>query len=139
LDPKRHSGDGERHADLRLTIRRKCPIEAGAHIVEVPAVDGQPLGWREQLAIGFGARERATIVFGMATGDLQKFAGAFELFATVYAGGIEQTVAREVAAKIGDDQRFGDEVPNVLDDLGWRNIGCHRNRGFQREITSEHR
>ena len=43
----------------------------------------------------------------------------------------------ELAAKIGGDQRFGDEVPDVIDDLGRSNIGSDGNRSFQREIARE--
>ena len=60
-------------------------------------------------------RECSKIVFGVPAGDLSKFAGALQLFATVQARGIEQTVARELAAKISNDQRFGDKAPDVTD------------------------
>ena len=59
----------------------------------------------------FGVSEHSTIIFGVTAGDLLKFAGALQLVDGVEARGIEQTVSRDLAAKIGGDQRFGDEVP----------------------------
>ena len=93
LHPKRHNRDGQRHADLRVTLGRERPIETGAHIVEMPAVNGQPLGLRQQLTLRFGMREHAKIVFGMTSGDLLKFTRAVQLLATVQARGVKQTVA----------------------------------------------
>ena len=46
LDPQRHNRNGQRHSDLRVTVGRKRPIETGAHIVEMPTVNGQPLSLR---------------------------------------------------------------------------------------------
>jgi hypothetical protein len=83
-------------------------------------------------------REHGTIIFGMTAGDLMKLAGAIQLLATVEARGIEQTVTWDLAVKIGGNQRFGNEAPDVIDGLGRCNIGYDGNRGFQREIACEH-
>lgn len=103
MNPQRHHGDGQRHGDLQITFRRICPLESGAHIVEMPLVNRQPLGLRQRLAIGIGACEHRTIIFGMASGDLLEFARALQLLECVEARGVEQAILGDFSAGIGCD------------------------------------
>ena len=54
LHPDGTGGGGQRDASLRVAIRRECPVETGAHIVDMAAIDGKPFGLRRQFALGFG-------------------------------------------------------------------------------------
>src|SRR5438876_6208362 len=102
----------------------------------MPAVDGQPLGLRPRLALGFGGRKEGSIIFRVASGDLLEFAGTLQLLEGVEARGVEETILSDLAARIGGDQRFADEVRDVVDDLGRTSIGGDGNRSLQGEIAS---
>jgi len=76
LDPQRQNRNGQRNADLRVTLRRKCPIETGAHIVEMPTVNGQPLCLWQCLALRFGVSEYGAIIFDLTEGGSSELSGA---------------------------------------------------------------
>src|SRR5713226_3534932 len=104
----------------------------------MPAVDGQPLGLRPRLALGFGGREEGSIIFRVASGDLLEFTRTLQLLEGVEARGVEETILSDLAARMGGDQRFADEVCDMLYNLGRTRIGCDGDRSFQREIAGEH-
>ena len=54
------------------------------------------------------------------------------------ACGVEEAILRDVAAKIGDDQRFADEVRDVVDNLGRTRIAGNGDGSLQREIADEY-
>jgi hypothetical protein len=89
---------------MRVTLRRKCPIETGAHIVEMPGIDGQPLGLRPRLAFRLSIGEYSTIMFGMAPGDLLELARTLQLLECVEARRVEEAIPSNLAARISGDQ-----------------------------------
>ena len=100
--------------------RREGPIEAGAHIVDVPAIDGEPFGLRPQFALGFRVGKEAAIISGLAARDVRKFAAGVELLQRIDARGIEQAIVRPVAANIGNDERFCHQVGEMVGDIAYR-------------------
>ena len=114
LHPDRHGGGGQRDAGLRVAARRERPVEAGAHIVDMAAVDRKPFGLRRQFALGFGAREIAAVEFGVAARGLLLLAAGAQLLQRVGARGVEQAIMRRLAAQVGRDQRLRHQARDMI-------------------------
>ena len=117
LEPQRHRGDGERHADRRVAARRKGPVQRRPHVVDLAAVRGQPFGGGPRLPFGLGPLEEIPKVFGVASGHLVEFAAVGELLERVGPRRLEQPIARDCARDIRRDQRLRDQVRDAVDDL----------------------
>ncbi len=137
LHPERDGGRRQRRAGLRVAVAREGPVETGADIVDVPAVDGEPLGLRLQFALGFRVRKEAAVISGVPAGDVVIFAAVIQLLLGVDARGIQQAIMRPVASDIGNDERFCHEVGEMVGDVVARGIAGDGAGGLHQEIAGE--
>jgi hypothetical protein len=66
-----------------------------------------------------------------------KFPAAVQLLQRIGARRIQQAIMRPVAANIGDDKRFGDQIGDVIGDVALDPIAGNGNRSIQQEIPDE--
>ena len=135
LDPYRHGGGRQRNAGLHVAVRRECPVEAGAHIVDMPAVNRKPFVLRRRFALGLGAREVDAVEFGVAARGLLLLAAGAQFFQRVGPRRVQQAIMRRLAAQIGGDQRLRRQARDMIGG----NVSGKGDRGFQREIAGEYR
>ncbi len=135
LDPHRHGGRRQRNPGLRISIRRERPVETGAHIVDVAAIDREPFVLWHRFALGLGAREVDAIECGVTACGLLLFAAGAQLLQRVGPRGVEQAIMRGLAAQVGGEQRLRDQARDMI---GGK-IAGNGNHGFQREIAGEDR
>ena len=111
LEPQRHRGHRERHSERRVSTRRERPVERGAEVVDLPAVDREPLAGGAALQLGVGPLEEAPVVLGVAPGGGVELAGLLE---RIGARGLEETVARDRAHRLDHHQGLGDQVGRAV-------------------------
>ncbi len=63
--PKRHCGNRQCDAELRIAAGRRCPVQRRADIVDLAAIGGQPFGGGARLPFGLCALEQVPKIFGM--------------------------------------------------------------------------
>src|SRR6202007_2631494 len=92
MHPQGYCGCRQRHADRRITARRKGPVQRRAQIVYPAPVGGQPFGGGARLQFDFGPLEEIPTVFGVASGELFEFAALREFLERVGPRRLEQPI-----------------------------------------------
>jgi len=93
----------------------KIPIQRRADIVDAASLIGQPFGHRPRLPLALGPLEQIPVVFGMAPRHLFELAGLGKLIERVSAHRLEQPIIHRRAGAIRNDERFLDQVRNMVD------------------------
>ena len=139
LHPQWQRSRRQGNAEIRVAVWTECPIEADPHVVDQVSVGSEPIGLQHQATVGFRTFERRETVPGQAPRGFTKFSAGAQFFQRVSARRVEQTVVGLLVTQLGDDQRFGNEVGDVVCHQGGLDVPGDGNCPVHRELSGEHR